>query len=157
MDVWNHDAEVTRIRTARASDMGAMLGLLREHFADQGGRSFNPEKARHGLCLLLQRTDRARVLVAETDHRIVAMCSVQIVVSTAEGGEAGLVENVVIGPSFRSHGVGRQLLFGLEEWCSRRGLGRLQLAVYPDDAVNGELYRGLGWENTRLVSLHRYL
>lgn len=46
---------------------------------------------------------------------IVGMATIQTLISTAEGGRVGLVEDVVVDESFRGKGIGKLLLAGIEE------------------------------------------
>ena len=79
------------------------------------------------------------------------MCTGQLVVSTAEGGPALLVEDVVVDANHRGRGVGRALLAALADWARGRGVRRLQLLA---DGTNGPalaFYDRLGWRATALV------
>ena len=109
-----------------------------------------PARQQQGLALLLD-DERARVLVAERADGVVGMCTGQLVVSTAEGGPALLVEDVVVDANHRGRGVGRALLAALADWASGRGVRRLQLLA---DGTNGPalaFYDRLGWRATALV------
>ncbi len=85
------------------------------------------------------------------------MCTVQILISTAEGGKAGLLEDLVVAKSWRGQGLGAALLAAAEAWSVKQGLTRLQLLA---DATNGlalGFYRRQGWSGTRLVALRKML
>ena len=79
------DARIV-IRRAKQSDVPEMCGLLEELFSIES--DFEPEAARQqkGLMALLGSRNSALLLVAEKDGEVVGMCSVHILVSTAEGG-----------------------------------------------------------------------
>ena len=138
------------VRAARPTDVEQMVRLLDLLFAMEADFRPDPARQRQGLALLLD-DGRARVLVAERADGVVGMCTGQLVVSTAEGGPALLVEDVVVDPDHRGRGVGRALLAALADWASSRGVRRLQLLA---DGTNGPalaFYDRLGWRATALV------
>ena len=127
-----------------------MVGLLDLLFAIEADFRPDPARQRQGLALLLDDR-RAKVLVAELTDGVVGMCTGQLVVSTAEGGPALLVEDVVVDPDHRGRGIGRAMLAALADWARGRGVRRLQLLA---DANNGPalaFYDRLGWRATALV------
>jgi GNAT superfamily N-acetyltransferase len=91
--------------------------------------------------------------VADLNGRLVGICSAQIVISTAEGGTAAWVEDVVVSPDLRGHGIGRRLLDAVAAWAARRGIGRLQLLADRDHAAALAFYRRLDWQTTRMICL----
>jgi GNAT superfamily N-acetyltransferase len=157
MDTATRYAQTCNVRAARVTDIEAMLSLLQALFSIEADFTFNSLKARAALTRLLQRGDRARVFVAEAAGKVVGMCSVQIMISTAEGGEVGMVEDVVVTPDLRGQGVGRRMLGYLEQWSRQRGLTRLQLLIDIDNSPAHGFYRRVGWAPTRLAALRRML
>ena len=84
------------VRAARSTDVERMVGLLALLFALEADFRPDPVLQRQGLALLLE-DERARVLVAQKADEVVGMCTGQLVVSTAEGGPALLVEEIGAG------------------------------------------------------------
>jgi GNAT superfamily N-acetyltransferase len=142
------------IRPAVQADIDAMVQLLQELFALE--EDFRPDPARQqkGLKLLLDGCGKHRcLLVAETEGRVIAMASVQVLSSTAEGGLAGLVEDVVVHRRHRDRGVGRQLMAAICAWADRHGLTRLQLLADRNNRPALDFYAALGWRQTQLICL----
>ena len=143
------------IRPAAAGDIPALLGLLEELFGVEADFSFDAAKAETALRLLLAAPAQACVLVADSGKDVVGMCSVQLVVSTAEGGPSGLLEDMVVQPGSRGQGLGRQLLAAAERWTATQGATRLQLLADKGNAPALEFYRRAGMESTRMICLRK--
>ncbi len=86
---------------------------------------------------------------------VVGMVTTQLVVSTAEGGPAALVEDMVVAPDHRMRGTGRWLLRAAEAWARERGATRLQLLADRNNDPALRFYRRMGWRSTDLVCLRQ--
>lgn len=144
------------LRPALSSHIPALLGLLEKLFKLESDFTFDAPKAERGLRLLLGRDD-ALLLVAEAESQAIGMCSVQTLISTAEGGAVGLLEDLVVTEDWRGLGVGRRLLATAETWAGERGLTRLQLLADLDNRPALDFYSLLGWRETRLACRRRML
>jgi ribosomal protein S18 acetylase RimI-like enzyme len=142
------------IRPARPADLEALVGLLRILFAIEADFDFDSARQRRGLAMLLAH-DGAVVLVAEAEGKVVGMCSGQLTISTAEGGFALLVEDMVVAEAWQGRGLGRELLAALEQWATARKIGRLQLLSDRNNTAALEFYGKLGWQATELICLRR--
>jgi GNAT superfamily N-acetyltransferase len=146
-----------KIRNACPDDLDAMVALLRDLFSIEADFTFDRERQQKGLELMLEDSCRENrcIKVAEANELVVGMCTIQLLISTAEGGAAGLVEDMVVDRRFRGMGVGRMLMGGIEEWAKERNVTRLQLlsdrANFP--ALN--FYGRIGWYSTCLVCVRR--
>ena len=144
------------IRFARESDLPDLVALLQNLFAIEADFQGEPVKQRRGLRLLLENPG-CHIWVAEEVGHIVGMCTLQILISTAEGGPVGLIEDVVVSSDRRGFGIGRQLLAALETWAGQNGLSRLQLLADRDNRPALDFYRRLDWKETQLIALRKYL
>jgi GNAT superfamily N-acetyltransferase len=146
------------IRPAGTGDIPGMCDLLYELFSIEADFIPDREKQSRGLSLLLKgAADSCLVLVAGKGAEIVGMCSVQVVISTAEGGPVGLVEDLIVRRDDRGKGIARELLSEIGEWCGARGISRLQLLRdrNNEDALN--FYAANGWSSTDLVCIRKML
>lgn len=146
--------EAVTIRPATSSDIAAMSTLLQTLFALEEDFSFDGERARRGLELMLSG-DGSQVFVAQEDGSIVGMCSGQLTISTAEGGPAALVEDVVVRQERRGRGIGKRLMRAVSRWADEQGAARLQLLADRENSAALDFYGTLGWEPTQLVCLRR--
>lgn len=142
------------IRPARPDDLDALVDLLRILFGIEADFDFDAARQRQGLAMLLAH-ETAVILVAEAAGQVIGMCTGQMTISTAEGGFALLVEDVVVAQNWQGKGVGRELLAALEQWAEARKIGRLQLLADRNNGAALEFYRKLGWQSTELICLRR--
>lgn len=143
-------------RSARFEDIDAMVDLLEDLFSIEKDFTFDEEKQRKGLKLLIT-DDRCCVLVAERQQNVVGMCTVQKMVSTAEGANVGLVEDLIVDKQERGYGIGKKLLFAIGEWARRQGLTRLQLLADHTNQSTLNFYGLSGWNKTGLLGLRKEL
>lgn len=143
------------VRPAVSDDIAALVELLQQLFALEVDFVPDSAKQRRGLQLLLERPEQAAVLVAEQNGSVIGMCSAQRLVSTAEGGEVALVEDVIVDAGQRGNGVGRALLEALERWAQDHDLSRLQLLADRGNTPALDFYSRRGWLPTQLLAWRR--
>ena len=108
------------------------------------------------MALLLSRQGNDRqVFVAEKNGEVVGMCSIQTLISTAEGGLVGLVEDVVVREGNRGKGIGNALMGAVDDWARRHALKRLQLLADRDNAPALKFYELRGWKMTNLICVRK--
>ncbi len=144
------------IRTAKPSDIPQLVALLKELFTIEEDFDFDQEKQEHGLNQLLN-SEKDCVLVAQSlnDDKALGMCTVQTLISTAEGGTVGLLEDLVVAADFRNKGIGAKLLDEAVCWAECRGLKRLQLLADKNNRPALNFYQKQGWQSTQLVCLRK--
>lgn len=142
-----------KIREAEASDIEAMVALLKELFSVERDFTFNKSLHRRGLALMLEEPERRCIMVAEAEQGVIAMCSVQLIVSTAEGGLADAAEDMVVMPEYRRQGIGKNLLESVQKWAEDRGAKRLQLLADQNNIPALEFYEKMNWRKTQMIWL----
>ncbi len=146
------------VRPARPEDIPRMCELLADLFSLETDFEVDIVKQMKGLSMLVSNPwGRAFVAVAVADTGIVGMATVQTLVSTAEGGWVGLVEDVIVDRQFRGRGVGKLLLERIAAWGRENGLKRLQLLADSDNRPALNFYSSLRWISTRLICLRKLL
>jgi GNAT superfamily N-acetyltransferase len=144
------------VRPGRQDDLEVMVSLLQALFAIEEDFSPDPDRQRQGLTRFLDGCGKHRsILVAEASGEVVAMATIQILISTAEGGPVGLVEDVVVREDCRSAGIGRRLMTAIVDWAVDRQLTRLQLLADRTNFDALDFYDRLGWLPTRLICLRK--
>lgn len=141
-----------QIRIAQKSDIPSMVNLLSELFAIEADFEINPDKQQRGLELLFE-SNQAVIFVAEINQQIIGMCSVQILVSTAQGSKVGLIEDVIISKVYQNQGIGKQLLDFVKNWAFQQHLTRLQLLADKNNQSALGFYQKNAWQSTQLIAL----
>jgi GNAT superfamily N-acetyltransferase len=146
------------IRQARNEDIPQMCGLLAELFTIES--DFTPDAGRQarGLGMLVSdASGRSFTAVAMMGSEVVAMGTVQTFVSTAEGGLAGLVEDVIVRKDLRGKGLGSRILSRITDWSREKGLTRLQLLADRDNRTARDFYVSNTWISTKLICMRKPL
>ena len=144
------------IRKAENKDIDAMIGLLYQLFSIEEYFTFNAENQQKGLALLIE-SNTAVVLVAELNRKVIGMLTAQTNISTAEGGVAAVLEDMIIEKSLRGQGIGKQLMLAMEQWANEKGINRLQLLADKTNTPALAYYNKLGWIETKMFCLRKYI
>lgn len=144
------------IRTAIPSDIPQLVELLKELFSIEEDFDFNQDKQTNGLNQLLN-SDKDCILVAHfhDDTKVLGMCTVQTLISTAEGGRVGLLEDLIVVSDFRNQGIGAKLIDKAVDWAERQDLKRLQLLADKNNRPALSFYEQHGWQATQLICLRK--
>lgn len=143
------------IRKAEPKDIPALTGLLKQLFAIESDFTFDELKQSRGLRLMLESPNQRCIMVAQSGAQIIGMCSAQLLVSTAEGGTAALIEDMVITGEYQRRGIGKTLLTAIEDWAIRQGATRLELLTDRNNRTALEFYQKMNWDTTQLICLHK--
>ena len=138
MNAMENPANPVSIRRATIADVTQLSNLLTLLFAQEA--DFEPNAARQtcGLRLILEQPEIGHIYCAVANERIVGMVSMLFTVSTAQGGRAAWLEDMIVHPELRGRGIGEQLLneairCGRDNDCKR-------ITLLTDDA-NSEAMR----------------
>ncbi len=146
---------MVQIRPAVTGDLPAIAALLSELFRIE--RDFTPDLDRQlkGLRLLARMPERVLIWVAIWDNCVVGTCAVHDGVSTAEGTQVAVLEDLIVAERFRRKGIGRALLKAAEKHAWHHGARRLQLLTDRNNKPALDFYARHSWEPTQLVALRR--
>ncbi len=147
-----------QVRPACNQDIPQMCALLADLFTIEAGFSVDCEKQARALGRLIADSNGSSfVAVAAREELVLGMGSVQLIVSTAEGGLAGLVEDIVVRKDHRGSGIGSRILTELADWSRMRGATRLQLLADSDNLPALRFYRRNGWTSINLIALRKFI
>ena len=144
------------IRTAGTGDIPRMGELLGQLFSLESDFTPNTVNQTHGLSMLVNEpSGKTHTLVAIHEGTVVGMATVQTLISTAEGGPVGLVEDVIVDRKFRGRGIGTLLLDRIVDWGRSQNLMRLQLLADRENYSALAYYVKHGWSTTSLICLRK--
>ncbi len=142
------------VRSATIADIAGMIQLLQELFAIESDFTPNVRLQRQGLATLIE-SEGATILVAEVKKQVIGMCTLQPLISTAEGGVVGIVEDLVVTEAYRGMGVGSVLLAAIEDVAQQQDMSRLQLLTDFDDKKVDHFYETHQWQHTKLMTMRK--
>lgn len=143
------------IRRATTEDILNLIPLLQLLFSIEEDFTFDAEKQQKGLHLIIEQQSSA-VFLAENKGQIVGMVTGQLLISTAEGGPALFVEDLVVAPDHRHKEIARSLLQTLAKWAEERGAHRMQLLADVNNKEALSFYKKCDWTQTKLICLRKY-
>ncbi len=144
-------------RRARRSDVTGMVKLLGHLFEQEQDFVPAPGKQRAALDLILSRPSTGRLFVLARGNEVLGMVSLLFTVSTAEGGRAAWIEDMVVRPDCRGKGLGRQLLQAAVAWAAGHGLTRLSLLTDASNARAKAFYQRQGFVVSAMQPLRLHL
>ena len=147
-----------RIRQAGYPDVPSMAKMIGELFSIELDFPTDIAKQERALLALLG-SETAAVFVATegTSDTPIGMVTVQLTISTAQGGPSGLLEDMFVEKKYRGRGVATALVKAVEKWCLSRGADRVQLLVDFTNEGALKFYNALGYKDTRMVSRRRFI
>lgn len=149
--------EIT-IRQGRIQDTKDLVELLKELFSIEKDFRSDAALQRKGLIQILEdNSGGSCIMVAERSGRVIGMCSAQMLISTAEGGPAAMIEDMVVFPEYRGMGIGESLLSAIELWSVQKGATRMQLLADKNNFPALDFYLKNNWGMTQLICLRKKL
>jgi len=145
------------ITPATIADIPMMVELLHQLFSIEKDFTPDPCKQQRGLQLLLDNPFASLIVAKTEDQQIIGMCSVQRVVSTAQGTYAAWIEDVVVREKFRKQGIATALLQAALTWAKQQGVSRAQLLVDTQNTPALQFYEKLNWRLTQLQARHFFI
>jgi GNAT superfamily N-acetyltransferase len=142
-----------RIDAATPDDVPRLCELLGHLFAQEADFRPDPDRQAAGLRLILADPTRGRILVAREAGRVVGMVSLLFTISTALGGPAVLLEDMVVDPARRGAGIGGALLRAAIDDARAGGFRRITLLTDRANAAAMRFYRRAGFEPSAMVPL----
>lgn len=146
-----------RVREACAADLGAMVELLGFLFKQEMDFVPSATKQRRALQAILAQPSVGRLFVLTRGQSVLGMVSLLFTVSTAEGGKAAWLEDLVVRPEQRGHGLGTRLLRAAVDWARKEGITRITLLTDATNAGARALYLRHGFSVSAMQPLRLHL
>jgi ribosomal protein S18 acetylase RimI-like enzyme len=141
------------VRQATAADVKQLSDLLALLFTHEVDFTPDAERQERALRLIVEQPDIGRIYCATDGDTIVGMVSILFTVSTAEGGRAAWLEDMVVHPKRRGQGFGEQLLREAIREARAAGCSRLTLLTDASNNSAMRFYRRAGFVRSQMVPL----
>lgn len=145
------------IDQATARDIPQLADLLGMLFSQEADFRSDRNKQECGLRRIIAAPDIGIVFAARDGDEIAGMVSLLFTVSTAEGGPACWLEDMVVTPERRGSGLGSRLLRHAIDYACASGYARITLLT---DAVNQraiQFYTRHGFARSQMTALRLHL
>jgi GNAT superfamily N-acetyltransferase len=139
------------IRPATAEDVPQLCGLLSLLFAQEADFIPDMERQSCGLRLIIGKPEIGQIFCAVAGASIVGMVSILFTVSTAEGGPAAWLEDMVVHPTRRGQGIGERLLAEAISGARAAGCKRITLLTDTTNSSAMRFYGRAGFVQSRMV------
>lgn len=145
-----------QICKAGVDDIDSLIPLLKQLFTIEKDFDFVKEKHEEGLKLLLKRTESI-VVVAKFEGEVVAMVTMQTIISTAVGAKTGLIEDFIVTDDYRDMGIGTYLFEYLKDYARKHHIKRVQLVCDNDNTSAKEFYLKKSFKKSNLSAWYNHL
>jgi ribosomal protein S18 acetylase RimI-like enzyme len=141
------------IREAGPGDVAALVGLMRDFYAESG---FGLAGARAAATFehLLARPEFGRIWLIERAGRAAGYIVVAFVFAIEHGGLTAVVDDFYVRPEARGEGLGSAALSAVRRACEDLGLRAMRVEVGEHNVPAQAVYRGAGFE---LLPGHRVM
>jgi GNAT superfamily N-acetyltransferase len=140
---------------ASLENLPRLCELLDELFSLESEFKPDPEKQSRALRQILTQPETGQILVLKSDGKIVGMVSLLFTVSTATGGSAILLEDMIVQKDHRSKGAGSLLLGHAMAYARKQGFVRITLLT--DREVNAvRFYEKHGFNQSTMIPMRLY-
>jgi len=143
------------IRAATSCDIPQLADLLSLLFAQEADFIPHTERQTCALRLIIDHPEAGRIFCAENreDGRIVGMVGLMFSISTAEGGPAAWLEDMIVHTEHRGRHIGAQLLKTAITHAKAAGCTRISLLTDDDNQNALRFYQRAGFKESRMRPL----
>lgn len=146
-----------QITEATAEDIPQLCDLLALLFAQE--LDFTPDRERQSAALhmIIGHPEVGLVLCARDSSGIVGTASILFTVSTAEGGRAAFLEDVIVHPTRRGQGIGELLLNEAIRRARAATCKRITLLTDSTNQSAIRFYTRTGFTRSQMVPFRKIL
>lgn len=131
---------------ATGKELPQLVELLGVLFAQEADFTPDAAKQQRALETILADPKLGHIYIARENGRVVGMVSTLYTISTAEGGKAAWLEDMVVLPEWRGRGIGAALLEHAVLRAREEGCLRLTLLSDEDNAQAHAVYAAEGFQ-----------
>jgi len=131
------------VRRAHSADVGALIALMREFYAESGF-PLDQQWARGAFTRLIEDPELGCVWLAEHNDAPVGHTVLTLRYTMEHGAPSGYIDDLFVRPEFRRRGAARALLSALIAECRLRGCKALYVEVGDRNTPAMHLYEQMG-------------
>ena len=131
---------------AQRKDLPQLVELLGVLFAQEADFVPDAAKQKRALEAILGDPHIGHIYVARAAGRVIGMVSTLYTISTAEGGKAAWLEDMIVLPERRGQGIGAALLAHAVVGAREQGCLRLTLLSDEDNQLAHAVYAAEGFQ-----------
>jgi ribosomal protein S18 acetylase RimI-like enzyme len=139
------------IRLATASDIGQLCELLAMLFTQEADFKPDPKLQARGLQLIIGQPEVGCIYCATDGASIVGMVSILFTVSTAEGGRAAWLEDMIVQPDWQGQSIGERLLQAAIDGARSQDCCRITLLTDASNGAAMRFYERSGFNRSQMV------
>jgi len=139
-----------KTRQAKLCDINEMTSLLKLLFEIEADFEFDSKKHQQALSSIIKNKHCGAFVAVNNQQKVIGMCSVQWVISSATGKKSAWAEDMVVTPEYQGSGIGQALITAVEEWAVNQGCNRIQLVydIHNQPAIS--FYKKQKFNSTQL-------
>lgn len=145
------------IGSATADDIPQLCILLAILFTQEADFQADVSKQSRALHQLIENPENGHILVLREGDSILGMVNLLFIVSTACGGRAALLEDMIIHPSWRGHGLGSKLLQAAIELAKNENCLRITLLTDRANHAALRFYQRHGFGMSAMLPMRMIL
>ena len=146
------------IKTAGVDDIPQLSEILAELFSQE--KEFMPEDSvqQKGLEQIITRPETGTVfkLYDPDNGFITGMVSLLYTVSTALGGKAAILEDLIIRKEYRALGLGTKLLSAALKYAEENGILRITLLTDSENQKAHQFYAKHGFSKSTMIPMRYF-
>jgi len=144
------------IRSARASDFQALLGLIREYYR-YDGLTFVAGSIGPALRKLLRDESLGHVWMIHQGRDAAGYVILTFNYDLEFEGMQGIVTDLFLREKYRGRGLGKQALDCVEEYCRSRAIAAIELQVERENKAAHAFYRKRGFHKSSRIVMGKSL
>jgi ribosomal protein S18 acetylase RimI-like enzyme len=141
------------VRPATLGDVEALSDLLGILFAQEADFTPDTKRQTQALRLIISQPVVGQIICGTEGDQVIGMVSVLFTVSTAEGGRAAWLEDMVVRPDKRRQGVGEKLLNEAIRVAQKAGCSRITLLTDATNDSAKKFYERVGFIRSEMIPL----
>ena len=145
------------IEQATIEDLPQLTDLLVELFTQEADLEPDRVKQMRGLRMILEQPNRGRIFVLRHDGQLVGMVNMLFTISTAEGGGAVILEDLVVRQEFRHHGYGSLLMEHALDYARQKEFTRITLLTDRAEAASHAFFKKHGFVDSNMIPMRLWL